>query len=319
MSTRTIRPLEAGAALLALLGLAAFLSHWVLDGVIHSRKTQTVPDLRGKSLLNAMDMLAPLNLGMKKESVEFDGSVPVGAVLRQLPPAGTIVREGKVIRVTISQGGETVFVPNVASVPLRNAEMMLRQAQLVLGEVSETPSLRLEKGVVVSQEPKPDSSVERSALVNLVISAGPPPEGVTLMPDFLRKDVEEARAWADGAGVTMSVSKDASSAFPAGTILSQTPPADAALAKSAAVSFVVSGRNAKSKVEEPASKMFHYELSQGGAEAVVRVVVADKYGERELFSGTKKPGSKIDLPIKETGGARVKIFVNGVLVEERDL
>jgi hypothetical protein len=84
------------------------------------------------------------------------------------------------------------------------------------------------------------------------------------------------------------------------------------------VSFVISGRSGQG-VREPESKTFHYELSQGGAESLLRIVVSDRYGERELFNGLRKPGSKIDLPIQETGGARVKIYVNGILVEERDL
>ena len=33
----------------------------------------------------------------------------------------------------------------------------------------------------------------------------------------------------------------------------------------------------------------------------------------------RKPGTKIEVPVQETGGARVKIYMNGILVEERDL
>jgi hypothetical protein len=48
--------------------------------------------------------------------------------------------------------------------------------------------------------------------------------------------------------------------------------------------------------------------------------VVDQYGERELFNGTRPPGSKIDVPVPDAGaGARMKIFLNGILVEERDL
>jgi hypothetical protein len=47
--------------------------------------------------------------------------------------------------------------------------------------------------------------------------------------------------------------------------------------------------------------------------------MVDKYGERELFNGLRKPGSKIEVPVQSAGGARMKIYLNGILVEERDL
>ena len=196
MTTKSneVRTLEVAAVAAALLAFAYFTLNWGLEGVIHSRRTQTVPDLKSRSIAAALDQLAPLNLGLRKTGVEFDASVPISSVLRQDPPAGTIVREGKTIRVVVAQGGQTVLAPAVVGLPLRNAEMMLRQSQLSLGEVSESYSLKQEKGLVLSQDPKAESSVERDALINLVVSGGAPPAGVALMPDFLRKNVDEAQA-----------------------------------------------------------------------------------------------------------------------------
>jgi len=303
---------------LALAVFAYAMIQWGLEGVIHHRKTQVVPDLRGRSLSAALEMLSPINLGLRKEASEFDGSVPIASVLRQDPPSGTVVREGKIVKVVLSQGGETVLAPGVVGLPLRNAEMLLRQSQLLLGEVSEAYSLRHDKGVVLSQDPKGEASVERSSLVSVVVSAGPPPAGVVLMPDFLRKNVAEAQAWAAGAGIAVRETKDPTSLFPYGVILSQTPPPDAVLSAETAVSLVISGRAGKSP-QGQAAKTFHYEIPQGSSESLVRIVVVDQYGERELFNGLRKPGSKIDLQVQETGGARARIFVNGILVEERDL
>lgn len=303
---------------LVLAGLALYLFQWALEGAIHSRGAQTVPDLKGKSVTAALEMLSALNLGLKKESAEFNSSVPIASVIRQDPPGGTVVREGKIIRIVVSQGGETVLTPGVAGLPLRNAEMLLRQNQLLLGEVGESYSLRHSKGVVLSQDPKAESSVERNSLVNVVVSDGPPPAGVVLMPDFLRKNISEARSWAAGAEVQVKESKDSASLFPFGTILSQDPQPDAVLSAGSRVSFVISGRSGKPG-EGPATQNFSYELPPGGSESLVRIVVVDKYGERELFNGLRKPGSKIDLPLQESGGARMKIYLNGILVEERDL
>lgn len=304
----------AGAVFLA---FAFWALNWGVEGLVHDRKTQTVPDLKGRSIAAALDQLSPLNIGLRKTGVEFDASVPISSVLRQDPPAGTVVREGKTVRVVVSQGGQTVQAPSIVGLPQRNAEMMLRQSQLALGEVSEAYSLKAEKGTVLSQDPKGETSVERDTLVNLVVSGGAPPAGVSLMPDFQRKTLDEVTAWAAGAGVKVAVKTDATSLFPGGTVLTQTPSPDSALSPDAPVTVTVSGR--KGAAPTTAAKTFRYELAQGGSDSQVRIVMVDKYGERELFNGQRKPGSKIEVPVQTAGGARVKIYVNGILVEEQDL
>ena len=314
-----VRSWEAVGVGLVLAAAVFALLQWGIAGVVHDRKTQTVPDLKGRSLSSALDMLAPLNIGLRKEGTEFNNAVPIASVLRQYPPAGTVVREGKTVRVVVSQGGETVLAPAIVGLPMRNAEMLLRQSQLVLGEVNESYSLKFEKGTVLSQDPKAESSVERNALVNVAVSAGSPPAGVNLMPDLLRKNVQEAQTWAGAAGVDLVETKDLSSPFAYGTVLSQQPAPDSPVSASTRISVVISGKVGKPGEAGPAVTNFHYELPQGGSESLVRIVVSDKYGERELFNGLRRPGSKIDLPVQETGGAHVRIFLNGILVDERDM
>ncbi len=309
--------LERAAVGAAFLAFAFWAVNWGVEGLVHSRKTRTVPDLKGRSLSAALDALAPLNVGLRKTGAEFDASVPIASILRQDPPAGTVVREGKTVRVVVSQGGQTVQAPSLLGLPLRNAEMLLRQNQLSLGEVSEAYSLKSEKGLVLSQDPRGETSVERDTLVNLVVSGGAPPAGVSLMPDFSRKTLDAVSAWAAGAGVKVDVASDLSSLFPGGTVLTQSPAPDAALTPGAAVSVTVSGR--KGAPPSAAAKTFRYELAQGGSDSQVRIVVVDKYGERELFNGLRRPGAKIEVPAQTAGGARVRIFLNGILVEERDL
>ena len=113
-----VRWWEAALALIGLGVLLFFMLQWAIEGAVHSRKTQVVPDLEGKSLAAALDILSPLHLGLEKAGTDFNASVPIESVLRQNPPGGTVVREDKIIRVVISQGGETVFVPNQFPQPL---------------------------------------------------------------------------------------------------------------------------------------------------------------------------------------------------------
>ncbi|MFA6093384.1 MAG: PASTA domain-containing protein [Elusimicrobiota bacterium] len=290
--------------------------HWGLEGAVHNRKVEVVPDLRGKSISGAMNMLAPLDLPLLKEGEEFNASIPIGSILRQRPGPGTKVREGKAIRVVVSQGGETVFTPSIVGLPLRNAEILLRQSQLALGEVAESYSLRFEKGLVLSQDPKSESSVEKNALISVVVSAGGPPESVALMPDFLRKNSSEADSWASRHSIEIKLVKDSSSLFPYGTVLEQQPAADAVLQENARITLTISGRAGGR--EAASSGGFVYKVPQGSSESLVRIVCVDQHGERELFNGLRAPGSRVELALPSGGRSRVKIFLNGILVEERD-
>ena len=239
-----IRFLDLALVLVLLSGFGYFAFNWAIGSIIHNRKEQIVPDLRNKSVDAVLDILGPLNLAVRKEGSEVHEAIPIGSIVRQMPPPGTTVRSGKVIRVVVSQGGETVFVPSLTGLPLRNAEMLLRQRLLLLGEVSESYSIRMDKGRVMSQDPEGDSSEEKNALVNVVVSAGRPPREIVLMPDFRQQQISKALSWADELELAVWVTTETASLFPNGAVLTQEPPPDSVVSARSRIKFMVSGRPA---------------------------------------------------------------------------
>ena len=307
----------AGVAL-ALFLLTYFLFSWTMDTVIHSRKEVIVPDIQGKSAANALQLISEGDLAMKISGYEFNDSVPISTVLRQVPPAGATVREGKIVKVVFSQGGESVFIPNLIGLPLRNAELLLRQRQLLLGEVSESYSLKAEKGTVLSQEPKAETSVSKNTMVAVVVSAGEPPAGIALMPDFRQRKLGETYQWASDNKLKVETIEDPSSLFPGGTIIDQVPAADTVVSAGSVVTLTASSRKSAAGQEEKEFRI-PYVVPQSGAQRHIRVVAVGKQGDREIFNGLREPGSKIDLAVPYGGADKVRIFVNGILVEEREV
>ena len=307
----------AGLAL-ALFFLTYFLFSWTMDTVIHNRKEVIVPDLQGKSAANALQLVSEGGMAMKIEGHEFNDSVPIGTVLRQSPSAGSTVREGKIIKVVFSQGGESVFTPNLIGLPLRNAELLLRQRQLLLGEVSEAYSLKAEKGTVLSQEPRSEMSVSKNTMVQVVVAAGIPPAGIVLMPDFRQKKIDETYQWASDNKVEVKIIEDAASLFPGGMVIDQSPSADTVVSPESPVSLTVSSRKSAAGQED---REFHilYEIPQSGSQRHIRIVAVSKKSDREIFNGLREPGSKIDLAVPYGSADKVRIFVNGILVEEREV
>ena len=289
---------------------------WVFGALVHTRKEVTVPDITKKSITQALDMLAANNLAIKQAGVEFAQNVPPGSVLRQLPSAGSTVREGRVIRVWISQGDEMVFVPNTVGTDLRSAQLAVRQAGLLVDKVDNAYSLTYETGLIVAQTPKADSMVQKGEKVSLVLSNGAPPASVVLVPNFKSKKLAEATLWASSQNINLIIKEDASSVFPNGTIAEQRPAADSQIAPGTNLEVIVSRRQT---ANDEKTYHLHYEMPQGKNASRVRVTVEDATGDNEILNETKQPGSKIDLEIPYTDQAAVRVFVDGILVREREL
>lgn len=296
--------------------LIAVSADWVMGALVHTRKEVTVPDLVKKPVTQALDLLAKQNLALKQAGVEFGQDVPPGSVLRQIPSAGSTVREGRIIRVWISQGDEMVFVPNTVGTDLRSAQLAIRQAGLVVEKVENAYSLTYEKGQIIAQTPKADSMVQKGEKIVLVLSNGEPPSSVVLVPNFKGRKLAEATLWASAQNINLIIKEDRDSVFRNGTIAAQKPAADTQLSAGANVEITVSRREISND-----EKVYHlhYEMPQGKKGSRVRVTLTDDTGENEILNENKQPGSKIDMEIPYSGKAILRIFADGVLVREREL
>jgi serine/threonine-protein kinase len=211
----------------AIIGIAFYFAfNIIMSALVHSKKEVVLPNVVGKSIYDAMEELSNAGFGLKKDSEEFNQNVPVGVILRQNPSAGMNVREGKLVRVTTSRGGEMIYVPNLVGQTARSADISLRYSTLVMGEVSKKYSLKACKGIVLSQDIAAGSSVDKDSVINIVVSDGPPPEGVILMPDFVNKNFEEAEIWAARCGITLSVAGEKKSSIKTNIVLKQSPESD---------------------------------------------------------------------------------------------
>lgn len=302
-------------AFLIFLGVTIFLFNQLVRTIVHQKKVVTLPNIVGKPIEEALDLLSSLNLGMQKINERYDKKFSPGTIIQQIPSPGMTVREGKNIRVVLSRGGEILFVPNLIGQSLRSAEVVLRRTGLALGEIAQSYSLNIEKGKIIRQTPLVGAAVSKDSLVNLVLSLGSPPPGMVLMPDFISKDISEAEQWAEQNGLKIKqVEEDINSTLSKGTILKQSPALDTVVSKGSEIKFLVSG-----EMKETLKKLYwlHYEIPQAGEEKKIRVLLEDSSGERMIYEKTHSPGTKIDLPLATQDKTKIKIFSDDIIVEER--
>ncbi|MDR2427549.1 MAG: PASTA domain-containing protein [Endomicrobium sp.] len=212
---------------LAVIGFAFYFAfNMIMISLVHSKKEISTPNIVGKNLYNAIEEVSKYGFGLKMDGEETNQNVPAGTILRQNPPAGMYVRQGKVIKVTISRGGEIIYVPNLVGQSIRSADISLRTATLVMGEVTKRYSVVADKDTIVAQDIAAGTKVDKDSVVNLIVSDGQPPEGPILMPDFINKNLQEASEWSLQTGIVFNITKEESAEFDSGIIIRQYPEPD---------------------------------------------------------------------------------------------
>jgi serine/threonine-protein kinase len=130
-------------------------------------ETRALPDVRNVDASRARVVLETSGLVVLEDSVESE--IPRGRVVSTSPAAGTRVALPSEIRVLVSLGPALIPMPYLLGLQQADALALLDSIGLVLGSVEEVPGQEWERGIVLGQEPKPDSLVERGSAVRLAV------------------------------------------------------------------------------------------------------------------------------------------------------
>ncbi|MFC1521093.1 PASTA domain-containing protein [Elusimicrobiota bacterium] len=296
-----------------------------MQAMVHSRKEVLVTDLKGQTIYQAIDSLSQINLAIAKESEEYAPEIPAGLIIKQYPLAGAKVREGHIVHVAISLGSEKIAVSDLTEMPIRRAEIELKLAQLLLGEVEERYSLKADRGHILGQDPKPFSLAEKGDMVHVTISLGSPPRGKFLVPDFTQKPVEEAIEWSKENSISFTIEEQEDPSMH-GLVISQSLPADTILSRrrlkrSNPIVALVIGKRIIEEVKS--QRTYEYRLpARPQRTRQMRIAILTSSGEKEIFKGDVSPSEKLSVPIPNSLGAgalRARIYLDGVLTEEETI
>ena len=167
---------------LVLLAVALVSALTAMRLAIHGRQV-SVPDLVGKTPVEARRVTEPAGFEMNVERQYYSATVPEGRILSQLPPAGTQVRRGWQIRVALSLGPQRVAIPDVIGQSQRAAEMNIRRRGLDVASVAQIAMPGSPADQVVAQSPPPNASGVSAPKISL-LSTEPAPPQAFLMPNF---------------------------------------------------------------------------------------------------------------------------------------
>lgn len=126
---------------MALVTVLIAIGVWIgLGKYTHHGEEIEVPDVEGKLIGDAEYTLEMLGLNAIVVDSTYDRSKPSGAIMMQLPKAGSRVKSGREIYLTInSKNSPMVALPDIAdNCSLREAQERLRQLGFRVGPFEET-------------------------------------------------------------------------------------------------------------------------------------------------------------------------------------
>ncbi|MFO0752639.1 MAG: PASTA domain-containing protein [Thermodesulfovibrionales bacterium] len=138
--------------------------------VLSFSRTVTVPDLRGKGMVEADGVVRGKGLYIRLEGEDYDSHTRQGAIIRQDILPGGMVKEGRVIGVVLSKGPRVQFVPEIVGQNLDSAEFLLREKGIKVGKVLYVHSEKAPRNMVLAQ--RPEAAESGSDIFSLLVSLG---------------------------------------------------------------------------------------------------------------------------------------------------
>ncbi|MDT0461640.1 Stk1 family PASTA domain-containing Ser/Thr kinase [Streptomyces gibsoniae] len=233
--------------LLALV-LAALVVFGVGAGVwyINSGQFTKVPPLLAKTEAEARTRLKRADLEVGQVRHAYSDTVRQGTVISTDPSAGERIRSHDSVTLTVSDGPETVQVPDVKGDPLARAQERLTKAGLVPGMVTQAFSEDVPKGSVIGTDPGAGTKRHGGSAIALTVSKGSPVE----VPQVAGSDLDEATAQLQDAGLKVKIADtQVTSEFDAGKVARQSPDPGKQVAQGDTVTLTIS--KGREQVEVP--------------------------------------------------------------------
>lgn len=135
-------------------------------------RTIPVPDLRGKEMMEANDILRSKGLYIRLEGEDYDPAVAQGNIIRQDILPGSKVKEGREVGIVLSKGPRIQYVPDIVGQPLDRAEAILKEKGIQIGKILYVHSEKTSRNVVLAQRPETNES--GADIFSVLVSLGDP-------------------------------------------------------------------------------------------------------------------------------------------------
>jgi len=206
--------------------LLIFVFTLCLSGVIlyfnlTKLKEIQIPNLVGKTVQEAQNILKENNIEYKLKEEEYNTEYEAGYIISQDPPyvENRKIKEESAISVVISKGTEKTTMPKVVGMKKDEAISELKTYKLKAEVIDET-SDKIEAGYITKQETEEGTELNAGVTVKIYVSIGNGKEQV-VVPPVVGKDEAGAKTALESAKLKVELASDENTAKANGTVLKQ--------------------------------------------------------------------------------------------------
>ncbi len=280
-------------------------------GNLFSRKTVDVPNVVGKSVVEAQKTLEQSGFTVKLDE-EYDAKTTPGYVIKQEPEGISKRKEGSEITLLVSKGLEMLQMPELIGLPLEKARKELQDLGYEVGVITYKFVEDKPSESVLEQAPKAKNKTPKGSKVDLVVCRTP---NDLVMPNVMGSKLNDAQKALNDMGIMDITVHYVESPGNTGTVVGMEPPVgDKFKGDGKATLQISSGRYSQS-----VNKYAEFVVPQGSGSQEVQIILNDNNGQRTVYQGLQKAGVRIRQKVEVTGNGKVQFYCNNKLIEEKDL
>ena len=308
------RVLKIAGLMLVFMIAAGISTYLTIHLLIRSGDTVIVPELEGREVVYALEVLTELGLNTKVKGSEFNDTVPRNHIVTQDPESGTELKRGRDVRLVISKGAQKVVFPNLIGMRVPQARILLDENGLIQSTLSYIYDDTAAGERILAQFPQPGTPGMRGDSVNLLVSEGPYPVWMEMM-DLKGMSLNQATvALEDSQLIAGSVRHTRSSEYPDNTVLAQSPDSGYPVLKRAAVDLTINKTQQTANLDKTTAELFRYRVPQGFLKQSVRVRISHPDANMDIYDAYVRPGTEIWLLVPKAETTTLFLYVDNELI-----
>ena len=157
------------------IAVIVLIDNLIMPAYVRQREGRYMVNVVNKSVKYAKKILASEGYRSLISDTLYSSAYPPGTVVDQYPAPNMRVKEGRTVRLKISQREKMVIVPDLVGRSHRSAKLELHQAGLEIDTVYKEYNSDVPFGNVTWQYPKGGDQLSRGMGVHITTSLGVPP------------------------------------------------------------------------------------------------------------------------------------------------
>lgn len=281
------------------------IAHFIFN---RNREVLPVPDVVNMTVVEAQAALEEKGFEVELEE-RYGNAVKPGTVMEQSPKAGEKRKQGSTIYLTISKGTELKTVPEIIGMSLSKAENLLKDEGYTIGKITKKFDSSKTVGIVLEQFPKAMDKAPKGSKINLVVN-----EGEKTVPNVVGQKLATAKQLLEKEGLVVGSTSYTKNQADKDTVLSTDPGPGSHLSEGAKVNLTLSSGGSDSM-----DSVYVDFVVPGTQEQHVQIYVTDSRGRRLIYDGSQKGGVRLRQKISASDNAKVQLYCDNKLIEEKTL